>query len=40
MAETKKYISDIHMEDYTACYEDKLVTVDSFVLMVAGKRSH
>ena len=31
MAETKKYISDIHMEDYTACYEDKLVTVDSFV---------
>ena len=31
MAETKKYISDIHMEDYTAQYEDKNVTVESFV---------
>ena len=38
MAQKKKYMSDIHLEDYTEEYRDKQITVDSLVFDTNRKR--
>ena len=38
MAQKKKYMSDIHLEDYTEEYRDQQITVDSLVFDANRKR--
>ncbi|MCR4789409.1 MAG: glycoside hydrolase family 2 [Lachnospiraceae bacterium] len=38
MAEAKKYMSDIHLEDYTEQYEGKRATADSYIFTEGRKR--